>query len=66
MLAFVHETTTVLLEVAAVLQDMYTLTCNLCMTSMGELSGFVFILLMELIGKMLQVILFSYRLSFNE
>lgn len=66
MLAFVHETTTVLLEVAAVLQDMHTLTCNLCMTSMGELSGFVFILLMELIGKMLQVILFSYRLSFNE
>lgn len=42
------------------------LTCNLCMTSMEELSGFVFLLLMKLIGKMLQVTLFSYSLSFNE
>lgn len=66
MLAFVHKTTSVFLEVAAILQDMSTLTCNLCMTSMEEPSGFVFLLLMELIGKLLQGTLFSYRLSFNE
>lgn len=66
MPAFVHEITSVFLEVATILQDMSTLTCNLCMTSMEELSGFVFLLLMELIGKMLQVTLFSYSLSFNE
>lgn len=66
MLAFVHETTSVFLEAAAILQDKSTLTCNLRMTSMEELSGFVYSLLMELIGKVFQITLFSYSLSFNE
>lgn len=64
MLAFVHEM--ISFSRSCCYSSRSKLTCNLCITSMAGLSGFVFIMLIELIVKMLQDMLFSYRLSFNE